>query len=46
MQNMVDALWVAVSGALVFFMQPGFQMVESGLTREKKQYKCCNKKPY
>ena len=35
MQNMVDALWVAVSGALVFFMQPGFQMVESGLTREK-----------
>lgn len=35
MQNMVDAMWVAVSGALVFFMQPGFQMVESGLTMEK-----------
>ena len=34
MQNMVDALWVAVSGALVFFMQPGFQIVESRLTRE------------
>ncbi len=33
--NVIDALWVAVSGALVFFMQPGFQMVESGLTREK-----------
>ena len=33
--NVVDAMWVAVSGALVFFMQPGFQMVESGLTREK-----------
>ena len=33
--NIVDAMWVVVSGALVFFMQPGFQMVESGLTREK-----------
>ncbi len=35
MNGIVDALWVAVSGALVFFMQPGFSMVESGLTREK-----------
>ncbi len=35
METIIDVLWVAVSGALVFFMQPGFQMVESGLTREK-----------
>lgn len=35
MQVNLDALWVVVSAALVFFMQPGFQMVESGLTREK-----------
>lgn len=35
MQINVDSLWVIISAALVFFMQPGFQMVESGLTREK-----------
>ena len=35
MNSIVDEMWVAVSGALVFFMQPGFSMVESGLTREK-----------
>ena len=35
MNSIVDAMWVAISGALVFFMQPGFSMVESGLTREK-----------
>ncbi len=35
MNSIVDAMWVAVSAALVFFMQPGFSMVESGLTREK-----------
>lgn len=35
MNGLIDAVWVAVCGSLVFFMQPGFQMVESGLTREK-----------
>ncbi len=35
MKGLIDAVWVAVCGSLVFFMQPGFQMVESGLTREK-----------
>ncbi len=35
MDSLVDAMWVLISGALVFFMQPGFSMVESGLTREK-----------
>ena len=35
MNGLIDAVWVAICGALVFFMQPGFQMVESGLTREK-----------
>lgn len=32
---LVDVLWIAVSAALVFFMQAGFAMVESGLTRTK-----------
>ncbi len=35
MNDLINAVWVAVCGSLVFFMQPGFQMVESGLTREK-----------
>ena len=35
MNGLIDAVWGAVCGSLVFFMQPGFQMVESGLTREK-----------
>ena len=35
MNGLIDAVWVAICGALVFFMQPCFQMVESGLTREK-----------
>lgn len=31
----LDILWVLVSGALVFFMQAGFAMVETGFTRSK-----------
>lgn len=30
-----DTIWVLVTAALVFFMQPGFAMVEAGLTRAK-----------
>ncbi len=30
-----DAIWLLLSGALVFFMQAGFAMVETGLTRSK-----------
>jgi len=30
-----DAIWLLLSGALVFFMQAGFAMVETGLTRAK-----------
>lgn len=30
-----DTMWVLVAAALVFFMQPGFAMVEAGLTRAK-----------
>ncbi|MFP4151925.1 MAG: ammonium transporter [Alkalispirochaeta sp.] len=30
-----DMIWLTVSGALVFFMQAGFAMVETGLTRAK-----------
>ena len=31
----VDMVWVLVAAFLVFFMQPGFAMVETGLTRAK-----------
>lgn len=33
--TLVDYLWVVVAASLVFFMQAGFAMVESGLTRSK-----------
>ncbi len=35
MVSLADNLWVVICAALVFFMQPGFSMVESGMTREK-----------
>ncbi|MCQ9207079.1 MAG: ammonium transporter [Omnitrophica bacterium] len=31
----LDTLWVVLAGALVFFMQAGFAMVETGFTRAK-----------
>lgn len=31
----VDTLWVLLGAALVIFMQPGFAMCETGLTRAK-----------
>lgn len=31
----LDAIWLLICGALVFFMQAGFAMVETGLTRAK-----------
>ncbi len=31
----IDTVWVAVCGALVFLMQMGFGLVETGLTRSK-----------
>lgn len=31
----VDTIWVLIGAFLVFFMQPGFAMVETGLTRAK-----------
>ncbi|MDC7240485.1 MAG: ammonium transporter, partial [Spirochaetales bacterium] len=30
-----DAIWLLICGGLVFFMQAGFAMVETGLTRAK-----------
>ena len=33
--NSVDSLWVVIAGILVMFMQPGFMLVETGLTRSK-----------
>ncbi len=34
-QNNLDIVWTAVAAFLVFFMQPGFAMVETGFTRAK-----------
>ena len=31
----VDTFWILITGALVFFMQAGFALVEAGLTRSK-----------
>ena len=31
----VDTLWILMAAVLVFFMQPGFAMLEAGLTRGK-----------
>ncbi len=33
--NALDMLWIIISAALVFLMQPGFMCLESGLTRSK-----------
>ena len=33
--NAFDMIWLVLSAALVFFMQAGFAMVETGLTRAK-----------
>ena len=35
MLSSASTLWVLVASALVFFMQAGFAMVETGLTRAK-----------
>jgi ammonium transporter, Amt family len=34
-QVILDNIWVFIAGALVFFMQAGFALVEAGLTRAK-----------
>jgi ammonium transporter, Amt family len=34
-QTVLDNIWVFIAGALVFFMQAGFALVEAGLTRAK-----------
>ncbi|NCN04496.1 MAG: ammonium transporter [Spirochaetales bacterium] len=33
--SLLDTLWILVSGSLVFLMQAGFALLESGLTRSK-----------
>ena len=35
MYSSVDTIWVLLGAALVFFMQAGFAMVETGFTRSK-----------
>lgn len=34
-QAVLDNIWVLIAGALVFFMQAGFALLEAGLTRAK-----------
>lgn len=34
-QSNMDILWVVIAGALVFFMQAGFALLESGMSRAK-----------
>lgn len=38
-----DTMWVIVTGCLVFFMQAGFAMVETGFTRIKNAVNICMK---
>lgn len=35
LQKQTDIIWTLIAGALVFFMQAGFAMVEAGFTRAK-----------
>ena len=35
-QNNLDIVWTAVAAFLVFFMQPGFALVEAGFTLEQR----------
>jgi Amt family ammonium transporter len=35
MKVMIDTLWVILAGALVFFMNAGFGLLETGLVRAK-----------
>jgi Amt family ammonium transporter len=35
MTDAIDTIWLLVTGSLVFFMQAGFALVETGLTRAK-----------
>ncbi len=34
-QREIDTAWIIIAGALVFFMQAGFALVEAGFTRAK-----------
>jgi Amt family ammonium transporter len=42
-QKNVDATWMVITAALVFFMQAGFCMVELGFTRSKNAINICMK---
>ena len=35
MLSSLDTVWTLLAAMLVFFMQPGFALVEAGLTRSK-----------
>lgn len=42
----VNTIWVLVGAALVFFMQAGFAMVETGFTRAKNAGNIIIEEPY
>ena len=37
----IDILWLLVAAILIFMMQPGFAMLETGMTRAKNGF--CNR---
>lgn len=41
----IFGVWYLIGAALVFFMQAGFAMVETGFTRAKKRRQYHNEKP-
>ena len=41
--NGLDTLWVLLGAILVFWIQPGFALVEAGLTQSKNTAKFVNK---
>ena len=43
-ESPVDYVWVLVAAFLVMFMQPGFAMLEAGLSRAK--HECADEKSY
>ncbi len=43
LQKNINAVWIVVTAALVFFMQAGFCMLELGLTRAKNAINICMK---
>ena len=39
--NAIDTVWVALCAALIFFMEGGFALLESGFVRSKNATRIC-----